>query len=405
MYVTGTVTAENTNLGIISGYKIDHDTGRLQRINGLPVSSGGSNPVRAALTSGSRFLYVLNRGINAQGGADCTTDNPCLNSNIVAFAVGGNGILTPQMTFYPVGINPIRLIADPNGNFVLVLDQNAPSSSACALALGPSVKTCGDVEVWKIDQNTGRLSLVVNAQVTAANGIPLPYFPVPANPIDFQLAPNYVLTLSGTPETGDSVFPYTYTPSTGQLTLNQNGSQPLGIKQGTAIVNANSTIYVLDNEPPDPNPTSAASQILPFTVGTNGSLQAIPTGITPDTPTQANPIYLMIEQKNKFLYVANQGNNVQGQNAQSGVAGYAIYTTPSFQLVPTSPPDFGTGAGPQCIVEDPSGQYVYTANYNDSSITGRVVDPNSGVLNNLRVASTYSVNGPPTWCLVDGRTD
>jgi 6-phosphogluconolactonase (cycloisomerase 2 family) len=405
LYVTGTVTAENTNLGIVSGYKIDHDTGRLQRINGLPVSSGGANPVRAVLTSGSRFLYVLNRGINAQGGADCTADNPCQNSNITAFAVGGNGILTPQMTFYPVGINPIRLIGDTSGNYVLALDQEAPSSAACQLALGPSVKTCGDVEVWKIDQNTGRLSLILNAQVTAANGKPLPYFPVPANPIDFVLAPGYVLTLSGTPESGDVVFPYTYTASSGQLTLNQNGAQPLGIKQGTAIVNAASVIYVLDNEAPDPNPTSAASQILPFTVGTNGSLQAETGGIVPDTPTQANPIYLMVEEKGKFLYVANQGNNVLGQNAQSGIAGYFIVSSPSYQLQPTAPADFGTGAGPQCIVEDPSGQYIYTANFNDSSITGRVVDPNSGVLNNLRVASTYAVNGPPTWCLVDGRTD
>ena len=34
------------------------------------------------------------------------------------------------------------------------------------------------------------------------------------------------------------------------------------------------------------------------------------------TPTLANPIYLMVESKSKFLYVANQGNNVQGNNAQ-----------------------------------------------------------------------------------------
>ena len=404
LFVTGTVTAQTTSNGIISGFKIDHNTGRLQRIAGLPISSGGANPVRAVLTTGSRFLYVLNRGINASGGADCTTDKPCQNSNITEFAVGGNGILTPQMTFYPVGINPTRLIGDTSGNFILVLDHDSPSSAACALALGSSVTACGDVEVWKIDQTTGRLTLVVNAQVTSANGRPLAYFPIPANPIDFVLAPGFIVTLSGTPETGNSVFPYTYTASNGQLTLNQNNSQPLGISQATAIVDAGGVLYVLDNEAPNPNPTAASSQILAFTVGSNGALQAEVSGIVPDEPTLANPIYMIQEAKGKYIYVANQGNNVQGQNAQSGIAGFNVFNSPSFQLVPTTPAAFGTGAGPQCIVEDPSGQFVYTANFNDSSITGRVVDPNSGVLNNLRVASTYAVNGPPTWCLVDGRT-
>ena len=60
LYVTGTVTAQSGNNGIISGFKIDHNTGRLANINGLPVASGGANPVRAVLLTGSRFLYVLN---------------------------------------------------------------------------------------------------------------------------------------------------------------------------------------------------------------------------------------------------------------------------------------------------------------------------------------------------------
>ena len=71
LYVTGTVTASSGSSGIISGYKIDHNTGKLNTIDGLPVSSGGANPVRAVLTLGSRFLYVLNRGVNNAGNGDC----------------------------------------------------------------------------------------------------------------------------------------------------------------------------------------------------------------------------------------------------------------------------------------------------------------------------------------------
>jgi len=248
LYVTGTLTAGTAGQGIVSGFKIDHNTGKLHPINTLPVASGGSYPVRAILLSGSRFLYVLNRGTNAEGGANCTPADPC-KANITEFAVGGNGVLTIQDTFYTQGLNPFRMITDAPGDFLYVLDHDAPSSAACSLALGAGVKSCADVTAFQINSTTGRLQLVVNAQVTAANGAALPYFPVPANPIDFSLSSGYLLTLSGTPATGDAVFPYTYNQGTGQLTINQNTSQALvGVNEGTAIVNGGSYVYILDNE-------------------------------------------------------------------------------------------------------------------------------------------------------------
>ncbi len=127
-------------------------------------------PTRSApyLTLGSRFLYVLNRGVNGSGNGDCygTGASACQNSNITQFAVGGNGILTSQETFYTQGINPFRLIADTSGSYLFVLDHDAPDNANpstkdnCALALGTAVTTCGDITVFKIDQTTGRLSLV-----------------------------------------------------------------------------------------------------------------------------------------------------------------------------------------------------------------------------------------------------
>ena len=195
------------------------------------------------------------------------------------------------------------------------------------------------------------------------------------------------------------------------MTINQNTAQPLVIKQGTAIVNG-SEVYVLDNEPIIiPSGTSGSfpagtypSQILPFSIGSGGALQSQTGGIVPDDATLANPIFLLVESKSKFLYVASQGNNAQGTNAQSGLAGYVIDpSTHQLSFIPGEP--YGSGAGPQCLVEDPSDQYIYSADFNDSSVSGRVVDPNSGALNNLRVGTgSYPVQGPATWCLVDGRT-
>jgi 6-phosphogluconolactonase (cycloisomerase 2 family) len=424
LFVTGTVTLSSGSNGIISGFKIDHNTGRLTPINTLPVASGGANPVRAVLTLGSRFLYVLNRGVTASGSADCygTGANACLNSNITQFIVGGNGTLTPEETFYSSGINPFRLIADPSGNFLFVLDHDAPDNAApsssdnCALALGTSVTTCGDVTVFKIDQNTGRLSLVVNAQVTAVSSSqPITYFPVPANPVDFLLSSSSLLTLAGAPSPtsypyvgGTLAFPYNYSSTTGQLTLSQNSVQPLGVKQATAIVSAGGVIYVLDNEPITVSfngvATTSASQILPFTLGTGGALQAEPGGAVPDDPTLSNPIYIMIESKGKFVYLANQGNNTTGPNPESSTAGYFVTTAPAYQLSFIADEPFGSGSGPQCIVEDPSDQFIYQADQYDSTVTGRVVNPETGDLTVLRVTSDYKLEGPASWCLVDGRT-
>jgi 6-phosphogluconolactonase (cycloisomerase 2 family) len=412
LYVTGTVTSQSGSNGIISGFDVDHNTGKLNTIDGLPISSGGSNPGRAVLITGSKFLYVLNRGVNAQGGSVCTTANPCQNSNIEEFAVGGNGILTPQETFYTQGINPFRILGDSSGNYLYVLDHDAPSSAACALALGHAATSCGDITAYSINQTTGRLTLVVNAQVTSANGSALTYFPVPANPIDFVFASNYFFVLSGTPTTGDSVFPYSYGPNTGQLTVSQNTSQALNVAQATAIVAGASYIYVLDNEPITIAPGGTGSftagtypgQILPFSIGTGGALQAQTGGAVPDDASLSNPTYLLVESKGKFLYVVNTGNNTNTTNPQSGIAGYVIDPS-THQLSFIAGEPFGTGAGPQCMIEDPSDQFVYEADANDSNVYGRVVDPNSGVLNNLRVGNTFSVQGPAAWCVVDGRTN
>ena len=360
--------------------------------------------------------------------------------------MGGNGILTPQETFYTQGLNPFRLLVDSTGSYIFALEHdsigadgvNASSPTNqnpnCALALGSIVTngTCGDISIFSINQTTGRLSTILNTQVTQANcpggatSCPLPYFPVPANPIDFLLSAGYMLTLDGTPATGDSIFPYAY--SSGQLELSQNGPQPLTdpyssstsgpsaglVTQATALVAAGGVYYVLDNEPisiifdcpsgQTCSPTVSDSQILPYTLGTNGALQAAASGIIPDASTLANPTWLMVESKGKYVYVANQGNNTTDtNNPESGIAAYFI-TSSSNPLSFVSDQPFGSGSGPQCIVEDPSNQYIYEANFYDSTVTGRVLDPNSGELDNMRVNSTYTLKGPATWCLVDGRT-
>jgi hypothetical protein len=427
LYVTGTETSGTPGAGIISGFKIDHNTGKLSKINGLPISSGGANPDRAVLTAQQRFVYVLNRGAstNPAGTNFCTPTYPCVGSNITQFAVGGNGVLTYQETFYSQGVNPFKLMTDATGTYLMVLDHDSPDNAApnsndgCARALN-GVTTCGDITVFEINQTTGRLSLVPNAQVTSSGGSALTYFPVPSNPVDFVQTGSYILIMSGNSFSydtttglyngGATVFPYGYTGSTGQLQTTANTSQPLGVSvtHGTSMLYTFNVLYITANDPItltfNGTNTTAYSQIIPYTIGATGSLQAEATGTLPDDPTLSDPVALMEDSKGRFIYVANEGNNTSGANPQSGISGYFVETMPTYQVtfIPDEP--FGSGAGPQCIVEDPSNQFIYEADYNDSLVTGRVIDPNSGVLNPMRVTSSFALPGPATWCLVDGRT-
>ncbi|MGC1423424.1 MAG: beta-propeller fold lactonase family protein [Terracidiphilus sp.] len=406
LYVTGTQTASTTGAGIISGFKIDHNTGNLVSINGLPVSSGGANPARAVLLTGGRFLYVLNQGSNADG-SPCSATHVCANANITQFSIGGNGILAPQGTYFTQGHNPFRLVADSSGAHLFALDHDAPDNTGCSLVFGPAVTTCGDITSFSVDSTTGRLSYVLNSQVTAASGAPLPYFPVPANPIDFVLSSNYFLTLSGTPAIGDSVFPYAYNAGNGQLTINQNTSQPLGINAGTAIVVASGVTYVLDNGPNTNSPASNG-QIFAYSLGSGGALQAEPNGYIADNPAYSYPNYVIASNNGKWLYVLNRGDNTNTTTPQSGIAAFTI-TTP-YQLLPIANGGQigGTGAGPLCILEDPSNQFIYTGNYNSSTVSGLSIDQNDGNLIPLsqqtKAKDSYTLPGPATWCVATGRT-
>ena len=407
LYVTGTQTASNAGEGIISGFKIDHNTGNLVPINGLPVSSGGANPGRSVLLTGGRFLYVLNQGTTTDGGP-CSSTDVCSNANITQFSIGGNGVLAPQGTYFTQGNNPFRMIPDSSGAHLYVLDHDAPSGTGCSLVFGPQTTTCGDITAFTIDPTTGRLSYVLNSQVTAATGAPLPYFPVPANPIDFTLSSNFFITLSGTPTTpgGDSVFPYSYNTN-GQLTVNQNSSQPLGITQGTAIVVAGGVTYVLDDGPNTNQPPSNG-QIFAFTLGTNGSLQSEANGYFADNSAYSYPNYVVSANNGKWLYVLNRGDDTNPNNAQSGIAAFDIENPFNLQVITNGGQTGGTGAGPMCILEDPSNQYIYTADYNSSTVTGLAIDENDGNLIPLsqqtKAKNSYTLPGPAAWCVVTGRT-
>ena len=223
-----------------------------------------------------------------------------------------------------------------------------------------------------------------------------------------MLSSSYVLTLSGTPATGDSVFPYTYSSANGQLTINQNSAQPLNIAQATAIVSAGGVMYVLDNEA---NPAS--------------SRPARRDGTEPDSSlhrghqrraaaadrrrrarmTSPCPIRSICRWKTRAncSMSSNQGNNnTSNTNSQSGIAGYVLDPTTHQLTRDLRQPirhRIGSAMHPRGSFE-PVRLHGELQRFDGDWPSDR---PESGVLRHLRLRQQgLSVDRSATWCIVDG---
>jgi Lactonase, 7-bladed beta-propeller len=368
-----------TQYNQIAGFKIDDYTGNLTNIVGSPFASAGTNPVTLVVKPGGRYIYVINAGKGTTAG------------NIAEFSVGGDGILTFQATFTSQGGTPVWESLDASGNFLYVLDSLAPSTSACT----PVGSHCGDITVFSIAGDTGRLSLVPNAQLLNPNGTQLTYFPVGVAPIMTRPSGGCLLTVNSA---DNSIFPYQTNGSTGQLTLPSGVTTiPTGAAKLTSINTGGSFVYLTDA-----GATPAASQILPYTVGSNCALNTLTGGPVPNLPLTANPTYSFTDAKNRYLYVLNQ-STTNTNNANSTISAFTIdQTNGKLQPIPDTNNPYPIGSGPVCMVEDPTSQYVYTSNNTDGTVTGKIINQNTGQLSNLARGSTFTATGLSTCLAVSG---
>ncbi len=404
MYVTG------SQYNQISGFRIDSNLGNLTPTQNSPYASGGYNPVKAIVANSGRFLYVLNAGCGGTGQAACPAGTPPADTgaNISLFTVGGQGGLSFQTTYTSQGNYPISIQTDASGTHLFVLDSQVTDPTTCtSYVSGNPATICGDITSFNIDSNTGRLSLISNQQVkNPTTGANLTYFPVGSSPINFYLLPSnsYIYTIEkGSGSSSDpSQAVFVYANSSGQLTLTQNTPIPTGAQELTYIYASPRYVYLIDAQG-----GTTAGQILPYTVGTNGALQSLVGGQVENTGTVANPKTMIVDHQNKFLYLANQGPNLTPTSPASSVSAFFIdqttgrLTTLSGGASSTSV-TFGAGSNPQCILEDPSNQYLYTANFADSTVTGAVINSTTGTLTTLRKNTSFAAAGQPTWCAVSG---
>ncbi|HLJ79743.1 MAG TPA: beta-propeller fold lactonase family protein [Acidobacteriaceae bacterium] len=395
----------------VASYKENNDTGGLVQAPHNPQSSGGTNPIRAVLLTGGRYVYVLN-----QGTPTVQSDNSIKwsGAGIAVFSIGGNGSLAYQLSYPTQGNGPKRLILSINGSYLYVLDQYQPGTAAnqtpasatqsaaypCYDSQYKVYRPAGDITVYQIDSSTGRLFLVQNQQQQNGQGTPLSYFPVGCGPIDFHEASNFIYTVEASdPVSGNSqvVFPYAANNTNGQLTQVPGGAQPISGATNIGVIGAAANgnwVYILDN---------GTNQIFTFQPGSNGLLTATSIPSVPNASTAAGMTALTTDSNSRYLYISNTAST--GLNQTTSQLSIFNITNGSGVLTPASQPTYGTGSSPVCVFEDPSHQYIYTGNAGSSDMTGAHFDPNTGVLTNLSRGSTFKVVGTPTWCLYSSNTD
>jgi 6-phosphogluconolactonase (cycloisomerase 2 family) len=103
-----------------------------------------------------------------------------------------------------------------------------------------------------------------------------------------------------------------------------------------------------------------------------------PCNNVPPTTVGQNPVQMLVDPTNNFLYVASEGS--------SQVYGFQINTTPG-TLTPLSTPNLPTGSQPVSMALHPSvdntGQFLYTSNTAQDNITGFALSTTSGSMSSL----------------------
>jgi DNA-binding beta-propeller fold protein YncE len=234
-------------------------------------------------------------------------------------------------------------------------------------------------------------------------GQQLNYFEVGKVPTMLRYSGSCVYTL----DSGDqTIFPYGVGTS-GQLVLQPISSIPTTGVNLTSISVGGANIYLTDAAPVAANgstPASPGGRILPYTQGANCGLNVQADGPVANLPLTSDPVYSLTDSKGKYLYVLNHGTT-NSNNPNSTMSAFLIESTG--QLVPISDVNnpYPVGNGPVCMVEDPSNQYVYTSNMNDGSITGNIINQNTGQLSGLSRGSTFPAVGLATCLAVSGTVD
>ncbi|HTJ30523.1 MAG TPA: beta-propeller fold lactonase family protein [Acidobacteriaceae bacterium] len=347
IFVAGNKTSE------IQTFLVDRVSGALEVVNST-IPSGGSTPVSEAVATDYSNLYVANQG----------------DSTIVQFSIDGGGKLTSKATITESaeGNTPVSIAMNAQGTLLYVVNKFQPGCSTATV--GADSCNGGALAVFPV--SSGALGTAV------ANGN-LSYWPVGVNPTSVAALAN-----------GAAAYVSSYDPAKGLGYIYGFGATSAGALTAVPTVLAgvrpvalaaestNRFVYAVDY---------AQNQLIGYSVIDTDILHPLING---PFKTGNQPSAITIDPRGAFIYITNQLDN--------SISAYAIdfpTGTPTAAVNTSGATINSTGTSPVAIIVDPSyGRYVYSANLLDNSLTGFLLNPNSGSLSITQNGPYPSVGAP-----------
>ncbi|MBZ5664482.1 MAG: lactonase family protein [Acidobacteriia bacterium] len=361
----------------VTSYAIDLGSGNLSLINSnaSTCTSQGTScgpPLDIVLDPTGAAAFVLNQGVPSIPAAP----------TIYAYTIGSDGSFgspTVAATLTP-GDTAIAMTRDADGKFLFVITL-APQVLVFSTSPGSTTLTPVDNSALSVTRIPTALSAIT---FTPQGGTAQEFLFVTSNndPVlhnDNTLSV-YVVASDGTltEQTGSP-----YATTTDPLSVQAVNTNPAGQNVGGVFVYVGS------------QPTAAGAlnifemctvvdAVCSQSDVTNALLMPV---TTPPPPSPgANPVAMLVDPTNTFLYVVCEGS--------SQVFGYKIGTT-SGTLTALSPASEPTGLHPVAMAMHPSvkssGAFLYTSNSGSSNISGFSVSTTTGSMSSPITVSSPSV--------------
>jgi hypothetical protein len=325
---------------------------------GVSVSNCSDTATAMARDAAGQFLFVIDHGSYPSPGYPTpTAESPScphvptgpfdVCPSISVFAMGsGTLTLASGSPFYlskiPSAVSPITF-TPPGGTaqeLLFVTNNQDICSQNC---ISPSPHNDNTVSVYSVS-SSGILTEQPNSPYAVAAVNPLSVLAVNTNPAG-QNSGGLFVYVGNEDSTGGHLYPFgvctVQNAVCSQQQVNQNLMSPLA------------TCPEISCEVP---PTSAGK----------------------------NPVAMVVDPTNNFLYVASEGS--------SQVFGLKINTTAGTLTALTPNPNLPTGSEPVSMALHPTvnntGQFLYTSNSGSSNISGFSLNTTSGVMNSLPAVAT-----------------
>jgi 6-phosphogluconolactonase (cycloisomerase 2 family) len=373
----------------VAQFSIDATSGALSSLTPASVSTGASAPLGIGADPSGRAVYVT---------------FAAATSNVLGFTIGANGTLT-QFQSGPVsaGDSPRSVAFDAAGRFAYFGNQNSndvtvfsivangvlssPTSAATkgsqtwTAALDPSGQFAyavnqgsGDVALFSVNPGNGSLSW--QGSVAA------------------RYSPGSIAFTRGTSGAITYTPRFAYTANLGSSDISA-----FRIDAGSGALTLIGTPVSSGGTNPFPVAADPSGQFLYVGHEMTSNVQAFkidaasgaPSAIGTPVPTNASQADgLTVDPSGRFIYAGNVGNNI------------SLGHTVSLAVINTATGALGTFGTPVDTIDfqpfspgvDPSGRFLYTANFFSSSVTRFLIDPSNGAISGAQAFALVNASSP-----------